>query len=111
MNCYEHTLIAKQDLSKNNLEELVEKYQKLITENYGKLVKVEEWGLMNLAQIIDKSKKGYYYHFKFNGNGQTIKELENKEKIDSKLLRYLTVKVKKFDLKTEHFKEQNKLEK
>ena len=43
-------------------------------------------------------------HFKIEGNGKTIKELEKTEKIDKNLLRYLTVKVKKLDLETDYFK-------
>ena len=54
---------------------------------------------MHLSYLIKKNKKGNYLHFKIEGNGKTIKELEKNEKIDKNLLRYLTVKVKKLDLK------------
>ena len=37
-------------------------------------------------------------------SGKIISELEKSEKIDKNLLRYLTVKVKKFDLETDYFK-------
>ena len=43
-------------------------------------------------------------HFKIEGNGKTIKELEKSEKIDKNLLRFLTIKVKKLDLETDYFK-------
>ena len=43
-------------------------------------------------------------HFKIKADGKTISELEKNEKIDKNLLRYLTVKVKKFDLETDYFK-------
>ena len=42
-------------------------------------------------------------HFKIEGNSKIINELEKNEKIDLNLLRYLTVRVKKFDLDTEYF--------
>ena len=58
---------------------------------------------MNLSYLIKKNRKGNYIHFKIKGSGKTILELEKNEKIDKNLLRYLTVKVKKFDLKTEYF--------
>ncbi len=51
-----------------------------------------------------KNKKGNYIHFKIKANGKTISELEKNEKIDKNLLRYLTVRVKKFDLETNYFK-------
>ena len=53
--------------------------------------------------LIKKNKKGNYLHFKIEGKGKTIKELEKNEKIDKNLLRYLTVKVKKFDLNKNYF--------
>ncbi len=50
------------------------------------------------------NKKGNYIHFKIKADGKIISELEKNEKIDKNLLRYLTVKVKKFDLETDYFK-------
>ena len=52
-----------------------------------------------------------YLHFKIEGNGETIVQLEKNERIDSNLLRFLTVKVKKFDLKTTYFSEKNDIKK
>ena len=104
MNCYEHTLIARQDTSPSQIKQIEDKYKKIIENNDGSIIKYESWGLMNLSYLIKKNKKGNYLHFKIEGNGNTIKELEKNEKIDKNLLRYLTVKVKKFDLNTNYFK-------
>ena len=59
---------------------------------------------MHLSYLIKKNKKGNYLHFKLEGSGKTIQELEKSEKIDKNLLRFLTVKVKKLDLETDYFK-------
>ena len=104
MNLYEHTIIARQDISPSQLKQIQEKYSKIVEKNNGDVVKLENWGLMNLSYLIKKNKKGNYIHFKIKANGNTISELEKNEKIDKNLLRYLTVKVKKFDLDTEYFK-------
>ena len=104
MNLYEHTIVARQDTSPSQLKQLQEKYCKIVEKNEGDLVKLENWGLMNLSYIIKKNKKGNYIHFKIKADGKTISELEKNEKIDKNLLRYLTVKVKKFDLDTDYFK-------
>ena len=103
MNYYEHTIIARQDISPAQLKQVEDKYKKVIESNEGNLLKTEKWGLMNLSYIIKKNKKGNYIHFKIKADGKTISELEKSEKIDKNLLRYLTVKVKKFDLETEYF--------
>ena len=113
MNLYEHTIIARQDASPSQLKQLQDKYSKIVEKNEGDIVKLENWGLMNLSYLIKKNRKGNYIHFKIKGSGETIVQLEKNEKIDKNLLRYLTVKVKKFDLKTNYFakKEEEKEEK
>ena len=103
MNFYEHTIIARQDTSPSQLKQIQEKYTNLVNKNEGKVVKTENWGLLNLSYLIKKNKKGNYIHLKIEGSGKTIVELEKNEKIDKSLLRFLTVKVKKFDLKTNYF--------
>ena len=107
MNYYEHTIIARQDVSPAQLKQVEDKYKKIIQNNEGNLVKTEKWGLMNLSYLIKKNKKGNYLHFKIEGNGKTISELEKNEKIDKNLLRNLTIKVKKLDLETNYFEKKN----
>ena len=103
MNCYEHTFIAKQDLPENQTKILINKYEDIINKNSGKVLKTEEWGLKNLSHVIKNNKKGFYFHIKFEGIGKTIEELEKAENIDQALIRFLTVRVKKHDLKIEYF--------
>ena len=88
------------------LKQIQDKYADLVNKNEGKVIKTESWGLLNLAYLIKKNKKGNYIHFKIEGNGKTISELEKNEKIDKNLLRYLTVKVKKLDLNTNYFEKK-----
>tara|TARA_Y100001936_G_C15626194_1_gene434172 strand:+ start:27 stop:389 length:363 start_codon:yes stop_codon:yes gene_type:complete len=107
MNLYEHTIIARQDASPSEIKQLTEKYSKIVEKNEGEVVKTENWGLLNLAYLIKKNKKGSYIHFKIKGKGKVIEELEKNETIDKKLLRYLTVKVKNFDLDTNYFSKKD----
>ena len=111
MNLYEHTIIARQDTSPSEIKQLTEKYSKIVEKNDGEIVKTENWGLINLSYLIKKNKKGSYIHFKIKGNGIVINELEKNESLDKKLLRYLTVKVKKFDLETNYFSKKDESEK
>jgi len=110
MNLYEHTIVARQDTSPSQLKQLEEKYSKIVENNEGDIIKLENWGLMNLSYLIKKNKKGNYIHFKIKANSRILSELEKNEKIDKNLLRYLTVKVKKFDLDTEYFKKSDELD-
>ena len=111
MNLYEHTIIARQDTSPAEIKQLVEKYSKIVEKNEGEIIKTENWGLLNLSYLIKKNRKGSYIHFKIKGNGKLIEQLEKNEAIDKKLLRHLTVKVKKFDLEENFFNKTEKQDK
>ena len=107
MAFYENTIVAKQDLAEKELKTLKEKYNELINSSSGKVVKIEEWGLLNLSNKIKNYKKGFYIHYKFEGNKKTLEEVEKKIKIDGSIIRYLAVKYKKLDTKNEFFKKDN----
>ena len=107
MNCYEHTLIIKQDLQKNQTKSLISKYEEIINNNAGKVLKIEEWGIKNFSHKIRNNKRGFYFHIKFEGTGKTINELEKAENIDQMLIRFLTVRVKKHDLSKIYFEKKN----
>ena len=106
MNLYEHTIIVKQNYSDIQLKSLKTKYSEIIEKNEGKIIKIDDWGLLNLSHEIKKNRKGNYIHFKLEGSGLTVSELEKKEKIDNSLLRFLTIKVKKFDLDKNYFSKE-----
>ena len=97
---------------KKNISNLnFQKNSKIIEKNEGQIVQTEDWGLLNLAYEIKKNKKGIYMHFKIKGAGKIIEELEKNEAIDKNLLRYMTVKVKKFDLEAKYFSKKDEYEK
>ena len=78
MAFYENTIVAKQDLAEKELKILKDKYNEIINKSSGKVVKIEEWGLLNLAKKIKNYKRGFYIHFKFEGNTNTLNEIEKK---------------------------------
>ena len=106
MAFYENTIVAKQDLGEREIKSIKEKYNELINNSSGKVVKIEEWGLLNLANKIKNYRKGFYIHFKFEGSNETLNEIDKKIRVDSSILRHLTVKYKKLDTKNEFFKKK-----
>ena len=108
MSFYENTLVTKQDLPKTEFSKIRDKYNELINNNSGKVIKIEEWGLLNLARKIKKYNKGFYIHFKFEGNKDTLQEINKKMKVDTSIIRYLTVKYKKLDIKNEYFTKEKR---
>ena len=102
MAFYEHTIVGKQDLSDKEMQSLIDKYSKIIDKS-GKILKTEKWWLLNLANKIKKNKKGNFVHFKIEIEGKLVKEIEKQLSIDTNVIRYLTVKYDKIDLKNEFF--------
>ena len=106
MAFYENTLVAKQDLAEKELKNIKEKYNEIINKSSGKVIKIEEWGLLNLANKIKNYKKGFYIHYKFEGTKNTLSEIEKKIKVDNSIIRSLIVKYKKIDVNNEYFKKK-----
>ena len=106
MAFYENTIVAKQDLAQKDLKTIKDKYNEIINNSSGKVLKIEEWGLLNLANKIKNYRKGFYIHYKFEGDRNTLKEFEKKVKIDGSIIRHLTVKYKKLDTEKEFFKKK-----
>ena len=104
MAFYENTIVAKQDLAEKDLKSIKDKYNEIINKTSGKVIKIEEWGLLNLANKIRNYKKGFYIHYKFEGDRNTISEIEKKIKLDVAIIRHLTVKYKTLDTENEFFK-------
>ena len=103
MSFYENTIIARQDLAEKELKEIKDKYSKTISNASGKVLKIEEWGLLNLSTKIKKYKKGFFIHYKFEGNKATLNEINKNIKIDRNIIRHLLVKFKKLDLEKKFF--------
>ena len=106
MAFYENTIIAKQDLAEKDLKSIKDKYSEIINNSSGKVVKIEEWGLLSLANKIKKYKKRFYIHYKFEGDRNTLNEVNKKIKVDNTIIRHLTVKYKKLDTTNEFFKKK-----
>ena len=93
MQSYEHTLIARQDLSPQQAQALADTYSGVLTEHGGEVTKTEYWGLRNLAYRIKKNRKGHYLHLNLRAPADAITELERQERLSDDVLRYLTVRV------------------
>ena len=106
MAFYENTIIAKQDLAEKELKTIKDKYNEVINNSSGKVIKIEEWGMLSLVNKIKNYKKGFFIHYKFEGNKNTLREIDKKIKIDSSIIRHLLVKYKKLDTKNEYFKKE-----
>ncbi|MCB1591025.1 MAG: 30S ribosomal protein S6 [Alphaproteobacteria bacterium] len=92
MPFYETVFIARQDLSDQQVNDLVEQFSKLITENGGKIHKTEHWGLRTLAYRIKKSRRAHYALIESDAPGAAIQEMERRMRLNEDILRYLTIR-------------------
>ena len=106
MAFYENTIVLKQDLATKDLEDIKEKYKKIISDFSGKVFKIEDWGLLSLTTKIKNYNKGFFIHYKFEGSNKTLNEFEKKIKLDQSIIRHLIVKYKKLDIGKEYFKKE-----
>ena len=97
MPYYESVFIARPDISAAQVEALTETFRSIVGETGGNVTKTEYWGLRNLTYRIKKNRKGHYVLLNINAPAKAVAELERQLKINEDVLRYLTVKVEKFE--------------
>jgi len=93
MPLYEHTVIARPDLSAQQAQALADQFGTVLTEQGGTVAKVEYWGLRNLSYRVKKNRKGHYLHLSIDAPAPAMSELERTQRINEDVLRYLTVRV------------------
>ncbi|MDO9222844.1 MAG: 30S ribosomal protein S6 [Caulobacter sp.] len=98
MALYEHVLIARQDISPQQAEQLNEDMKALIESLGGHIAKIEYWGLRNLTYRIKKNRKGHYSLMAIDAPAPAVKEMERQLSINEDVLRYMTVRVEELDL-------------
>ena len=98
MALYEHLLIARQDISAQQVDALATHLKTIVEGEGGKVEKQEYWGLRGLAYRIKKNRKGHYVLLNINAPSNAVVELERQLKINEDVLRYITVKVDQFDV-------------
>ncbi|NWG53130.1 MAG: 30S ribosomal protein S6 [Hydrogenophilaceae bacterium] len=97
MAYYEHVLIARQDISPQQVDALVEDVTHTINELGGKVGKTEYWGLRNLAYRVRKNRKGHYCLINIDASPEAVHELERRQRINEDVLRYMTIRVDELD--------------
>ncbi|MDP1632037.1 MAG: 30S ribosomal protein S6 [Caulobacter sp.] len=98
MALYEHVLIARQDISPQQAEQLNEDMKAIIEGLGGHIAKIEYWGLRNLTFRIKKNRKGHYSLMAIDSPPAAVKEMERQLSINEDVLRYMTVRVEELDL-------------
>ncbi|OKL42999.1 30S ribosomal protein S6 [Pseudovibrio exalbescens] len=97
MALYEHVFLARQDISTQQVEALVEQFKTVIEENEGKVGKIENWGLRTLTYRIKKNRKAHYVLMNLDAPHKAVAEMERQMGLHEDIIRFMTVKVEELD--------------
>ena len=97
MPLYESVIICRQDITKNQLDIIISEFKKNIENEKGKILSEEYWGLKNLAYEINKNKKAHYTMLIIECHPDKIEEYERKLRLHEDVIRFMTIKIKKYD--------------
>jgi small subunit ribosomal protein S6 len=97
MPLYESTLIARPDISGQQVEGLSEQFQEIVREKGGEVAKTEYWGLRSLTYKIKKNRKGHYLFMQIDAPAEAIAEMERNMRINEDVMRYLTIRIDALD--------------
>jgi small subunit ribosomal protein S6 len=93
MPLYEHVFIARQDLSNTQAEALIEHFSTVLSDNNGKVVMSEYWGVKTMAYKINKNRKGHYAFLRSDAPAPAVQEMERLMRLHEDVMRILTIKV------------------
>ena len=97
MALYEHVFLARQDISGQQVDQIVDTYRGVLEANGGKVGKVESWGLKTLTYRIKKNRKAYYILMNIDAPSAAVQEMERQMRFNEDILRYITIKVDAHD--------------
>jgi len=95
-NLYETTYIITPELANEDFLNIIEKFNRVLTENQAEIINQEVWGFRKLAYEINRKHSGYYVFTEFSAPGTIVEVLEREYSYDDRLMRYLTVRLDKF---------------
>jgi|SRR5258708_675744 len=94
MRHYEAMYIVDADTPDENLDAIVEKYSKVVTDAGGEIIEAGKWdkGRRPLAYEIDKKREGMYLLMQFTSDADAPKELDRIFKINDEIMRHIIVR-------------------
>ena len=97
MPLYEHIFMARQDVTPQQVEAMVDQNKGIIEQNGGKVEKTEMWGVKSLAYRIKKNRKAHFTMFNLDAPAQAVAEMERQMRINEDILRFMTIKVEELE--------------
>ncbi|MEE7457156.1 MULTISPECIES: 30S ribosomal protein S6 [Methylobacteriaceae] len=97
MPLYEHVFLARQDVTSQQVETMVETYKGVIEAGGGTIEKIESWGVKSLAYRIKKNRKAHFTLLNISAPPAALAEMERQMQISEDVLRFMTVRVEQLE--------------
>jgi small subunit ribosomal protein S6 len=92
MNNYELTLVIDGKGGAAKKKKVTETLEKTLKIFKGVIKDSKDWGAREMAYKIGKSETGLYLYFELELDSKTVKQLNEKLRVDPDIIRYLIVK-------------------
>ena len=89
---YETMYILRPDIAEEEVNQHIEKYNKLLEDMGGKILDSQMRGKRRLAYTIAKNREGIYVQLSHQGDGQHIEKIEKAMRLSEDVIRYMTIK-------------------
>jgi small subunit ribosomal protein S6 len=97
MPLYEHVFLARQDISAQQVDSLLQGFRSILEERGGSVGKTEYWGLKSLTYRIKKNRKAHYVLMNIDAPHEAVVEIERQMRLSTDIIRFLTVRVDEHD--------------
>ena len=97
MALYEHIFMARQDVSSQQVDALVEHFKTVLEANDGSVGKIENWGLKTLPYRVNKNRKAHYALMNIDAPSAAVLEMERQMRLHEDVLRYMTIRVEEHE--------------
>jgi small subunit ribosomal protein S6 len=97
VSLYECVLIARNDMTQQQVEGIVDGITSRLETEGGTMIKREYWGLRGLAYRIKKNRKGHYMLIGLDAKPDFVIEMERLLRLNEEILRFLTLSVDKIE--------------
>jgi small subunit ribosomal protein S6 len=97
MPLYEHTFVARQDISPQQAEDLAREFSAIVENMGGRIARAEYWGLRNLAYRVKNNRKGHYVLLNIDAPSDAVKEMERNIRLNDDVIRNMTVRVEEIE--------------
>ena len=97
MPLYECVLIARNDVTQQQVEAVADQVATQLETEGGSIDKREYWGLRSLSYRIKKNRKGHYMLLGLNAKPASVNEVERQLRLNEDVLRFMTIRVDALD--------------